>query len=96
MGADRVDRLDGLARAEQPDGPGHDGDGAEHVAGLGRQPDLGPHRDDALEGGVELHGHGARLHVLNVDVHAARQLEVARAELHLDLVGDGGVRAGRA
>ena len=59
--------------------PGTTAIALEHVPGLGRQPDDGAHRHDALEGGVELDRQGAWLHVLHVHVDAAGKLELARA-----------------
>jgi hypothetical protein len=81
----------GKAAREQPHGARDHRDRAPRLAGLGGQPDVGTDRHHPLEGRVELDRDGARLHVLHVHVHAARQLELAGRELHLDQIGGGGV-----
>ena len=53
--------------------PGTTAMALEHVPGLGRQPDDGAHRHDALERGVELDRDGSGLHVLHV--HVRRRAE---------------------
>ncbi len=91
LGARGVDSLDFLARTEQAHGARHDRDGPQHVTRARLQPDHGPHRHDPLERRVEVDRDGPGLHVLDVHVDAARQLDVAGPDVHRDLIRGGRV-----